>query len=104
MTRSECQQPYSGFFKPRPNLPGLLQRSGTIRRRTTTLPDIWTDWCSVTGASAGGIDEATLLLFSRQVQPSRAVLSQLRRRLAPEEPAAPAWPRRHREDTGSLQG
>jgi len=49
------------------------------------------------------IDEAVLLRFARQAQPSRAVLSELRRRLAPDAPAAPAWPRGHREDTSSLQ-
>ncbi|MEO5318884.1 hypothetical protein PV761_09930 [Arthrobacter sp. CC3] len=70
---------------------------------TTALPDLWIDWCSVMGVPAGRIDEASLSRFSRQVQPSRAVLSTLRRRLAPDVPAAPAWPRGHTEDTGSLQ-
>lgn len=70
---------------------------------TAALPDLWTDWCSVTGVPAGRINEALLLRFGRQAQPSRAVLSELRRRLAPEAPTAPAWPRGHREDTGSLQ-
>lgn len=70
---------------------------------TTALPDLWTDWCSVTGVPPGRIDEASLSRFARQVQPSRAVLSTLRRRLAPDVPAAPAWPRGHTEDTGSLQ-
>lgn len=70
---------------------------------TTALPDLWTDWCSVTRVPAGRIDEASLSRFARQVQPSRAVLSTLRRRLAPDVPAAPAWPRGHTEDSGSLQ-
>lgn len=70
---------------------------------TTALPDLWTDWCSVTGVPVGRIDETLLSRFTRQAQPSRAVLSELRRRLAPKDPPAPAWPRGHTEDTGSLQ-
>jgi len=70
---------------------------------TTALPDLWTDWCSVMGVPAGRIDEATVSRFVQQVQPSRAVLMTLLRRLAPKDPPAPAWPRGHREDTGSLQ-
>ena len=70
---------------------------------TTALPDLWTDWCSVMGVPAGRIDEATVSRFVQQVQPSRAVLMTLRRRLAPKDPPAPAWPRGHREDAGSLQ-
>jgi len=70
---------------------------------TTPLPDLWTDWCLVMGVPAGRIDEASLSRFVQQVQPSRAVLSTLRRRLAPKDPPAPAWPRGHTEDTGSLQ-
>ena len=71
---------------------------------TTALPDLWTDWCLVTGVPAGRVDEASLSRFVQQVQPSRAVLSTLRRRLAPKDPPAPAWPRGHTEDSGSLQG
>ena len=70
---------------------------------TAALPDLWTDWCSVTGVPAGRIDEATVSRFVQQVQPSRAVLMTLRRQLAPKDPPAPAWPRGHREDAGSLQ-
>ncbi|MBT8163147.1 MULTISPECIES: hypothetical protein [Arthrobacter] len=70
---------------------------------TTALPDLWTDWCSITGVPAGGIDEASISRFARQAQPSRAVLAELRQRMAPKGPAAPAWPRDHREDTSSLQ-
>ncbi|WP_314191894.1 hypothetical protein [uncultured Arthrobacter sp.] len=69
----------------------------------TVLPDLWIDWCSVTGVPARELNETALLRFSQQVRPSRAVLSTLRRRLAPDVPAAPAWPRGHTEDTGSLQ-
>lgn len=70
---------------------------------TTALPDLWTDWCLVRGVPAGIIDEATVSRFVQQVQPSRAVLSTLRRQLAPKDPPAPAWPRGHREDPDSLQ-
>jgi hypothetical protein len=91
------------FFKPRPNVPGPPRRSGTIGRMTTPLPDLWTDWCSVTGVPAHKIDEVSLSCFSQQAQPSQAVLAALRRRLAPKDPPAPAWPRGHREDAGSLQ-
>ncbi|MFC7848336.1 hypothetical protein ACFUTU_07640 [Arthrobacter sp. NPDC057388] len=69
----------------------------------TVLPDLWIDWCSVTGVPAREINETALLRFSQQVRPSRAVLSTLRRQLALDVPAAPAWPRGHTEDTGSLQ-
>jgi hypothetical protein len=70
---------------------------------TTALPDLWTDWCSVMGVPAGRIDETTVSRFVQQAQPSRAVLAELRRRMAPKGPAAPAWPRDRREDTSSLQ-
>ncbi|MCQ6272063.1 hypothetical protein M8J71_16450 [Pseudarthrobacter sp. R1] len=70
---------------------------------TTALPDLWTDWCSVMGVPAGRIDETAVSRFVQQVQPSQAVLTALRRRLAPKDPVAPAWPRAHREDIGSLQ-
>jgi hypothetical protein len=70
---------------------------------TTALPDLWTDWCSVTGVAAHEIDEVSLSRFSQQAQPSRAVLAALRRRLAPKDPVAPAWPREHRDDPDSLQ-
>lgn len=69
----------------------------------TVLPDLWIDWCSVTGVPAREINETALLRFSQQAQPTRAVLSTLRRQLAPKDPAAPAWPRGHTEDTDSLQ-
>jgi hypothetical protein len=70
---------------------------------TTALPDLWTDWCAVTGVPAGRIDEVSLSCFSQQAQPSQAVLAALRRRLAPKDPVAPAWPRGHRADPNSLQ-
>ncbi|MFF1880309.1 hypothetical protein ACFVVC_02405 [Pseudarthrobacter sp. NPDC058196] len=70
---------------------------------TTALPDLWIDWCSVIGVPAREINQAVLSRFARQAQPSRAVLAELRRLLAPGDPVAPAWPRGHREDTGSLQ-
>lgn len=67
------------------------------------LPELWTDWCSVAGVPERRLDEPTLTLFSRQADPPKAVLSSLRRLLVPERQSAPAWPRGHREDTGSLQ-
>lgn len=70
---------------------------------TTPLPDLWTDWCSVTGVPAHKIDEVSLSRFSQQAQPSQALLTALRRRLAPKDPVAPAWPRGHRDDPDSLQ-
>lgn len=70
---------------------------------TTALPDLWTDWCLVTGVPAGRVDEVSLSSFSQQAQPSQAVLMTLRRRLAPKDPVAPAWPRGHRDDPDSLQ-
>lgn len=70
---------------------------------TTALPDLWTDWCSVTGVPTHKIDEVSLSCFSQQAQPSQAVLAALRRRLAPIDPVAPAWPRGHRDGPDSLQ-
>lgn len=70
---------------------------------TTALPDLWTDWCSVISVPAGRIDETTVSRFVQQVQPSQALLAALRRRPAPKDPPAPAWPRGHRDDPDSLQ-
>lgn len=67
---------------------------------TTTLPELWTDWCSVTGVPEQRIDEPTLTLFSRQVDPSQVVLAKLRRLLISD--TAPAWPRAYRDDPESL--
>ncbi|MEU3624848.1 hypothetical protein BS329_18035 [Amycolatopsis coloradensis] len=53
------------------------------------LPDLWLDWCAVTGNPVDRRDEATLDRFSEQVAPSRKLLNTLR----PATPApAPAWP------------
>jgi hypothetical protein len=68
----------------------------------TTLPDLWTDWCEVSGVPAGAVNEAALLRFEQQAGPSRAVVAALRRRMTPEPVSAPAWPREHRRDTASL--
>ena len=75
---------------------------GTIKRMTTFLPDLWTDWCSVAGKPAEQVDAAALALFSRQVGASRAVLASLRRMISPATIVAPAWPRAHRDDPDSL--
>lgn len=69
---------------------------------TIALPDLWTDWCSVTGRPAERVDETVLALFSRQAGPSRAVLASLRRMIDPEPTVAPAWPHAHKGDPGSL--
>lgn len=70
---------------------------------TAALPELWTDWCCASGVPEDGVDEDSLALFSRQARPSKAVLSRLRRAIAPARPAAPAWPREHRGDPSSLR-
>lgn len=68
----------------------------------TAFPELWVDWCSVAGVPVERVDEPTLSLFSLQASPSRTMLASLRRRIAPERVAAPAWPRAHRDDPESL--
>ncbi|MFE4834433.1 hypothetical protein ACFRAU_07105 [Arthrobacter sp. NPDC056691] len=56
----------------------------------STLPDLWLDWCAVTGTPADQHDQSTLELFRRQACPSRALRHSLEPRAG--KPAAPAWP------------
>jgi hypothetical protein len=71
---------------------------------TTVLPDLWTDWCSVTGHSAAEVDDSALTSFVRQARPPQTVLGVLRRlrgiTAAPKD--APAWPPALRSDPESL--
>lgn len=72
---------------------------------TTVLPDLWTDWCSVTGHSAAEVDDSALTSFVRQARPPQTVLGALRRlRDVPTAPKdAPAWPPALRNDPDALQ-
>lgn len=70
---------------------------------TTTLPDLWTDWCSVAGMPQQAVDEPALSLFAKQAGPSQAVIARLRRLITSDADVAPAWPRAHRDDPASLQ-
>ncbi|PUB32471.1 hypothetical protein C8K30_101997 [Promicromonospora sp. AC04] len=69
---------------------------------TSTLPDLWLDWCAVTGTPVGRRDQATLDQFSRQASPSHALLGTLRPRET-EEHVASAWPAELRADSTSLE-
>ncbi|MFK0244612.1 hypothetical protein ACIQUM_07930 [Amycolatopsis azurea] len=63
------------------------------------LPDLWLDWCAVTGNPAHVRDEATLEVFARQTAPSRKLLRALRSLT----PAAPTWPPALRDDAFALE-
>ncbi|OFV73516.1 hypothetical protein [Rhodococcus erythropolis] len=40
---------------------------------TTALPELWTDWCSVTGVPEQEVDKPALDRFSRQAGPSKSL-------------------------------
>lgn len=69
---------------------------------TTSLPDLWIDWCFVVGLPTDQIDDSTLSRFARQTNPPQHVLNRLRHVVAPEEAVAPAWPPAH-HDSGALR-
>lgn len=71
---------------------------------TTALPDLWTDWCSVTGHSAAEVDDSALTSFARQARPPQTVLGALRRRrnVTADPKDAPAWPPALRSDPVAL--
>lgn len=63
------------------------------------LPDLWTDWCSVTATPFAQRDEATLTRFARQARPPQRMLAALRPGV--ETDRAPAWPRECRRSGSS---
>lgn len=58
------------------------------------LPDLWVDWCAVTGHPVDEPSPEALERFARQAHPSRKVLRTLQKAArGPQEPVeAPAWP------------
>ncbi|MEU3626714.1 hypothetical protein BS329_35770 [Amycolatopsis coloradensis] len=62
------------------------------------LPDLWLDWCVVTGNRVDIRDEAVLEEFARQAAPSQKLLSALR-----SPAAAPTWPPALRDDAFALE-
>lgn len=65
-----------------------------------TTPELWADWCSVTGTPVDARDGAVLDRFRRQAHPSKQTLAALR----PVEPAGrtTAWPSGLRTQKDSL--
>lgn len=72
-----------------------------------SLPDLWLDWCVVTGHHPHTLDDAVLTSFAQTAGPSRAVLNTLHRLLKPiaatKQAHAPAWPAHLHSDAVSLQ-
>ncbi|MFD2024188.1 MULTISPECIES: hypothetical protein [Promicromonospora] len=68
---------------------------------SSTAPDLWLDWCAVTGTPIDRRDQTTLDQFVRQASPSRALLDALLP--VAEDLAAPAWPAALRGDATSLE-
>ncbi|XKH54434.1 hypothetical protein LG284_05440 [Citricoccus nitrophenolicus] len=66
----------------------------------TAEPTLWLDWCEVTGTPVDQRDEPTIDRFARQTQPSQKLLAALRP--PKNEHSAPAWPKRFRDDSGTL--
>jgi hypothetical protein len=70
--------------------------------KTDALPDLWVDWCLVTGTRADQIDESTVDRFTSQVQVPQAVLQLLRTLMDPPEQLATVWPGPLQNDPDSL--
>lgn len=68
------------------------------------VPDLWLDWCVVTGTDTSSRDEATIARFTKQAQPSLAVLRMVRpRHRQSDQYVAPAWPAALKTDSSSLR-
>lgn len=80
-------------------------------QQLTATPELWQDWCAVTGTAEDQLDEATLQRFAATSGASRKTLATLRGRRAageqstgePSSAAAPAWPAEQRDEPTSLQ-
>lgn len=65
------------------------------------LPDLWLDWCKVTGTATDRRDQSTLALFRRQVRPPRALFEAMLPKV--KNAIAPAWPAALRGDATALE-
>lgn len=56
------------------------------------MPELWEDWCHATGRDPTDRCDAAVTLFSRQAQPSRAIVRALRSAGNSTTHDGPAWP------------
>lgn len=65
------------------------------------LPDLWFDWCAVTGTATDRRDQSTLALFRRQARPPQALFEAMLPKV--KKTNAPAWPALLRGDATALE-
>ena len=82
----------------------LTQTNVGPETQPPAIPDLWFDWCAVTGRPPADRSDEVLARFAQQAHPSRRLLKQLAVDTQDTAPhSAPAWPAGYRADTDSLQ-